>query len=65
MKASPSKKEKQLADWQAPAIFKTSDFFGESAEGEECADSSKATALDTNEQSEEQARETFAPSTEG
>jgi len=65
MKASPSKKEKQVADWQAPAIFKTSDFFGDSAKDEECADSSEATALDTNDQSEEQARETFAPSTEG
>lgn len=65
MKASSSKKEKQLPDWQAPAIFKTSDFFGDSAKDEECADSSKATALDTNDQSEEQVRETFAPSTEG
>lgn len=65
MKASSSKKEKQLPDWQAPAIFKTSDFFGDSAKDEECADSSKATAQDTNDQSEEQVRETFAPSTEG
>lgn len=65
MKGSPSKKEKLLGDWQAPAIFKTSDFFGDSVKDEECADSSKATAFDTNDQSEEQASETFAPSTEG
>lgn len=28
MTQNPPKKEKNLSDWQAPVIFKTSDFFG-------------------------------------
>lgn len=47
MKSSPPKKEKSLTDWQAPVIFKTSDFFGLSSTEEQSTDSAKDSAQDT------------------
>lgn len=47
MKPSPPKKEKHSAEWQAPVIFKTSDFFGESTTAEQAKDGTEDSAQET------------------
>lgn len=64
MKPSPTKKEKNLAEWQAPAIFKTSDFFGVSAVDDTCKDDAEDASPCTNNLPDEEATESVAPLTD-
>ena len=64
MKPSPPK-EKHLADWQAPVIFKTSDFFGVSTAEEQSTDDMEDSTQDTQKSSsDEQTGENTTQSTD-
>ena len=64
MKPSPPKKEKHLGDWQAPDIFKTSDFFGVSTAEEQSTDGMEDSAQETQKSSDEQTGENTTQSTD-
>lgn len=49
MKHNPPSKEKNLNDWQAPVIFKTSDFFGPRSTGEQSTHGAQDSTQDTME----------------
>ena len=48
MTQNPPKKEKNLSDWEAPVIFKTSDFFGPtSTEKQSAGEDTRETTKET------------------
>lgn len=59
MTHNPPKKEKNLAGWQAPVIFKTSDFFGPtSTEKQSAGADTQQTTVKSDDQTEDNSSQT-------